>query len=465
MRFIPGIWIALALGASGQTGGSPDVSITWIGQSCFILKTGGVTVVTDPPVASVGYTLPPMTADAVTVTHNHTDHNNASAVSGTFTLVDGRPVTTRQEMAGAGTNFVLIPGFHDNQNGAARGPNTMITWTQGGMKIAHLGDFGQDSFTDAQLADLQNVDILFIAAGGFFTVTPAQAAAFVKQLRPKIAILMHYKTALGGPAQLADVAAASDPFLPVQYKPNTVTVNAASLPTLGREGAGEVWVMQPLSATVGVNTASYAAGMPVAASSIASAFGPFTGSQEVAATGYPLTRKLGETEVLVDGKPVPLFYVSSGQANFQVPKATAAGQSLLQVRVNGQVVGTGPLTVTRLAPGIFAAVNQDGRPNTGETPAHPGDVLQIFATGLGEVSPGVDDGNAASAENLSTSSSPPVVMLGSRQLRVQFCGLAPGLAGVFQVNAMIPSDVVGGNGIPLQLANGLVSNQYLVTVR
>src|SRR6266481_1144239 len=120
--------LALVTAASAQV---TDLSITWIGQSSFILKTdGGSTVVTDPPAASVGYTLPPVTADAVTITHNHSDHNNSAGLKGSFTLVDGRPTTTRQEMAAAGTTFVLIPGFHDNQNGTVRGPNTIIVWKQ-----------------------------------------------------------------------------------------------------------------------------------------------------------------------------------------------------------------------------------------------------------------------------------------------------------------------------------------------
>jgi uncharacterized protein (TIGR03437 family) len=454
--------LTLVIPAAAQTS---DLSITWIGQSCFVLKaSAGPTVVTDPPVASVGYALPALTADAVTITHNHTDHNNSAGIGGSFTLVDGRPVTTRQEMAAAGTNFVMIPGFHDNQNGALRGPNTMMVWTQAGMKIAHLGDLGQDSLTDAQLADLQNVDILFIAAGGFFTVTPTQAAAYVRQLKPRVAILMHYKTALGGPAQLAGLPDASDPFAPVTYKPNTVVINQATLPSVQRESAGEVWVMQPLSDTLAVDSASYTPGVPVAPASVSSAFGPFTGSQSVAASAYPLPRKLGATEVFVDGTAVPLYYVSPGQVNFQVPKATAAGQSLLEVHVGGQPVGKAPLTVTRTAPGIFAVLNQDGTANGANGPAHPGDVLQIYATGLGEVSPAVDDGAAASAVNLSMTSTPPSVQLGARLLRIQFSGLAPGMAGVYQVNAVIPTDVAVGTAMPLTLGNLLTSNAVPVTV-
>jgi uncharacterized protein (TIGR03437 family) len=462
MRF----WLAIALfalsiPAAAQT---PDLTITWIGQSCFVLTTsGGPTVVTDPPAASIGYPIPPIAADVVTISHNHSDHNNAAAIKSP-TLVDGRPVTTRQEMAAAGMNFVLIPGFHDNQNGAVRGPNTMITWMQAGFKIAHLGDLGQDSLTDAQLADLHNVDILFIADDGFFTVTPTQAAAYVRQLKPRIAILMHYKTALGGAAQAAALPAVADPFLPVQYQPYSATVNLATAPQPGRESAGAIWVMEPLSNMLAVDAATYLPGVPVAPGSIASAFGTFSGSQSVAASAYPLPRTLGDTQVLVDGKAVPVIFVSPTQANFQVPKATAAGQSLLEVRVGGQSVGRGPLTVVRTAPGIFGVLNQNYEPNSAASPAHPAEVLQIYCTGLGEVSPGVDDGTAASGENLSTTSSNPAVTLAGRILRIQFSGLAPGLAGVYQVNAAIPSDINTGTSLPLQLGNGLFSNVVPVAV-
>jgi uncharacterized protein (TIGR03437 family) len=441
------VLIALSLCAVAQ---GPDLSITWIGQSCFVIRTaGGPTVVADPPVASVGYTLPPLTADAVTITHNHTDHNNAAGVGGRFTLIDGRPVTARQEITAAGLTFTLIPGFHDNQNGAVRGPNTMIRWTQAGLNIAHLGDLGQDQLTDAQLADLRDLDILFIAAGGFFTVTPERAAAYVNELRPRIAILMHYKTALGGPAQLAPLPAAAAPFSPLVYKPSAVTINRSTLPA-----AAEVWVMQPASVP----------GAPVAPGSIASLFGKITGSQTTAAQSYPLPLKLGETEVLVDGKAVPLYYASPGQINLQVPAAQPAGQALAEVRVGGQVIARAPVTVIPNAPGIFAVTNQDGRLNAPATPARRGQVLHIFGTGVGAVTPAIDDGVPAPAQPLSIGLVPPNVFLGSRQLVVQFSGLAPGTAGGWQIDVLVPGDSPTGDNLPLVVVSGATSNPIPIAV-
>jgi uncharacterized protein (TIGR03437 family) len=451
------LFLATSLAAAAQT---KDLAITWIGQSCFVLSTsGGPTVVTDPPVASVGYSLPALTAEAVTVTHNHTDHNNTAAVTGGATIIDGRPVTARQQMTAGGITFTLIPGFHDNQNGAVRGPNTMVRWTQAGLNIVHLGDLGQDQLTDAQLADLQNIDVLFVPAGGFFTVTPAQAAAYVAQLKPRIAILMHYKTALGGPAQLAGLPDAAAPFAPVVYKPSSAVVNAGALPA-----HTEVWVMQPAADSVAVNSASYSAGTPVAPGSAVSVFGHYTGSQMLAAPSYPLPRKLGETEVMVNGSAVPLYYVSSGQINFQAPSGLSAGQALLEVRIGGQSVSRGVLTVVPNAPGIFLAANADFRLNSPAQPAQRGEVLHIFGTGQGAVTPAVDDGVPAPALPLSKSVATPKVSLGAQQLAVLFSGLAPGIAGLWQIDVMIPNDTPAGNALPLTVESSLMSNQITVAV-
>jgi uncharacterized protein (TIGR03437 family) len=437
-----------------------DLSITWVGQACFILKTdGSATVVTDPPVVSVGYTIPAVAADAVTVSHNHTDHNFTAGIGGSPVIIDGRPVTARQQMSAAGLTFTQIPGFHDNTNGSTRGPNTIAVWTQSGMKIAHFGDLGQEQLTDAQLADLKDLDILFIAAGGFFTVSPERAAQYVTELKPKVAILMHYKTAIGGPAQLASLPAAAAPFANVVYKPSTVVVNKSTLPS-----SAEVWVMEPRSDAAAVNGASFQPGKPVAPGSIVSVFGKFTGSQTGTAGAYPLPRKIGETEVFVDGKAAPVYFASPGQINFQLSAGTAPGQSVVEVRVGGQAVTRTTATVIPNAPGLFVAANPDGSINSAKNPAARGGAITIYGTGQGAVSPAVDDGAAAGAA-VSNSTSMPNVFLGGRQMPVQFSGLAPGFAGLWQINVPIPADAPSGTEMDLTVALGAVSNRLQVSVR
>jgi uncharacterized protein (TIGR03437 family) len=450
---------ALAVLSFPAAAQNSDLSVTWIGQACFLIQTrGGPTVLTDPPAPSIGYALPAVSPDAVTITHDHPDHNNAAGVRGAFTLVDGRPTAARQEMAAGSLKFVLIPGFHDNANGSLRGPNTMMRWTQAGLNIAHLGDLGQDQLTPAQLADLQNLDILFIPAGGFFTITPERAAAYVNELKPRVAILMHYRTALGGPAQTAGLPSAAAPFANVAYKPANMVVNRATLPA-----STEVWVMQPQSDAAAVSAAGFTPGAPAAPGSIVSLFGPFTGSATSVA-GYPLPRKLVETEAWIDGKAAPLFYVSPEQINLQVPAAQTPGQSLVEARVNGQTLARAPLTIVPNAPGLFAVANKDGRLNSAGAPARRGEIVQIFGTGQGAVFPAVDDGAPALVQPSANTYGPPNVFLENRQLTVQSSALAAGVAGVWQITAVIPADAPVGGALSLVVIQGLTSNRIAVAV-
>src|SRR6267154_5984844 len=74
------------LGARGaQAAGSPVVGrLTWFGQSCFLLETTtGTRILMDPIAKGIGYPLPaPLKVDAVTISHEHADHNNLGLVSG-----------------------------------------------------------------------------------------------------------------------------------------------------------------------------------------------------------------------------------------------------------------------------------------------------------------------------------------------------------------------------------------------
>jgi len=147
-----------------------------------------------------------------------------------------------------------------------------------------------------------------------------------------------------------------------------------------------------------------------------------------------------------------------------VPAGQAPKQLLTEVRVGGQVKSRSPLTVIPTAPGIFAVANRDGRVNTANVPAYPGEVLQIYATGQGAVIPTVDDGVAAPTQPLATSPNLPNVFLGGRQLTVLYNGLAPGFARVWQIDVMIPADAPTGPDLALTVVNGIVSNPVSVAV-
>lgn len=453
-RILVSLLFAAGLSAQG-------VRITFIGQSCFVIETGEgkPVVITDPPAASVGYALPAIEADVVTVSHNHTDHNNTAGVRGNFTIVDGRPATTRREMTAAGMNFLLLPGFHDNQNGAARGANTIIRWTQGGLSIAHLGDFGQDRLSEEQAAGLQQLDVLFVPAGGFFTIDAAAAARLIDELKPKVAILMHYRTAFGGPTQLSLLPATTAPFPNIRYKPARVSLTRQTLPA-----GTEVWVMQPRSDAVAVNTAGYTPGAPLAPGSWASLFGQFPGVTAAEANEVPLPRRLGAAEVLVGGVAAPLYYVSPTQINFQVPVRQAAGQPLVEVRVNGQSVARAPLTVAPRAPALFGIANQDGKLNGPSTPARRGEIIQIFGAGQGVTTPEVMEGDPSPGSPFAVTGEAPQVYIQGRSAPVVFHGLTPGAVGLWQVNARVPEDAPLDPGVPVVVLLGLASNELPLAI-
>jgi len=164
------------------------MEIAWYGHACFRLRDKGATVVTDPYDQSIGYTLPKIHADIVTVSHNHADHNCVSGIKGAPKVVDGPG-----EYEIKGVFITGIATFHDRKKGAQRGRNTVFLLEFNGLTICHLGDLGHVP-TQAQVEALSDVDVLLIPVGGVSTIGAPQAAEVISLLEPKIVIPMHYKT-------------------------------------------------------------------------------------------------------------------------------------------------------------------------------------------------------------------------------------------------------------------------------
>jgi L-ascorbate metabolism protein UlaG (beta-lactamase superfamily) len=169
---------------------SQAVRVSWLGHSMFLLEDGaGHRLVTDPFNDYVGYTLPDITADIVLVSHDHADHSNIA-------MVKGDPVVVRDPSPREveGVRISGLPTYHDAKGGVERGPNIAYRWEMQGLIFVHLGDLGHH--LDAGSApDLAGAHVLFIPAGGFFTLEPDQAIEVVKALSPRIAIPMHFRNA------------------------------------------------------------------------------------------------------------------------------------------------------------------------------------------------------------------------------------------------------------------------------
>jgi uncharacterized protein (TIGR03437 family) len=236
-----------------------------------------------------------------------------------------------------------------------------------------------------------------------------------------------------------------------------------------------------------LNAASYQAG-GAAPGSIVSVFGVNFASSSTAFTSLPLPPMLDGASIAVSAPDAgfsgsaPLFFVSAGQANLQIPweAQTFATASLTPVlhSVKGMPVD---LPIRMFAPGIFT-MDQSGHGQgavtdaltgqlaapagqyPGSQPVKRGGYISLYCTGMGPVDNPPADGAAAPASPLANTLVQPVVWIGGMQGRVTFSGLAPGFVGLNQVNVQIPDNAPTGNAVPLSIADGGSGVSNTVTI-
>ncbi len=224
-----------------------------------------------------------------------------------------------------------------------------------------------------------------------------------------------------------------------------------------------------------VGGAAYAAGLPVTPGSIASIFGTRLCTQTVSASGS-LTTTLGGTQVLINGVAAPLFYVSPTQINFQMPfEATgspvgvvvvSAGNSSPSVAVATNQAVPGIFTANGGGTGQAAALNSNNSANSASNPAAAGSIIQLYATGLGNVFPLVATGAPGnSAEPLNRTVVTPIVNINGVSAIIQYSGLAPGFVGLYQLNVVIPPGTPSGSATVQVIEPGSPSNTVTIAVK
>jgi uncharacterized protein (TIGR03437 family) len=223
------------------------------------------------------------------------------------------------------------------------------------------------------------------------------------------------------------------------------------------------------------------AGMPVANSasgdvgelapgSLATIYGSGLATSTAAASGFPIPLSLGGASVTVGGIAAPILYASPGQLNIQIPFEVPPGNAAVSVSVGGNVVESGSFNILSAAPGVFAsaggaaAVNADGSINSFGNPAPAGSAISLYVTGLGAVSPSAPTGQAAVYAPLSWTTSPVTATIGTASATVAFEGLAPGFAGLYQLNIVVPPMAPGQYAVKIA-ENGNVSNVATIAVQ
>lgn len=173
--------------------------IRWYGQAFFLLTSSAGTRIAVDPFGAIGFPMPAdVQADAVTISHEHQDHNNAGLVKGSPEvvrgLVEGGKDWNRIDQKVKGVRLYTLASFHDGEQGARRGRNAIFVFEVDGLRLAHLGDLGT-LLSPEQLQQMGPIDVLFIPVGdGPFTIGPEEATKVMEQVRPRVTIPMHYKT-------------------------------------------------------------------------------------------------------------------------------------------------------------------------------------------------------------------------------------------------------------------------------
>lgn len=161
------------------------MKIRYLGHSCFELAFSGVRIVTDP-YDGIGIRLPRISADAVTVSHGHFDHNFVQGVDAPLVL------EREGEYSVGGVRITARSCFHDEVKGAKRGKNLIFRYSAEGITVCHLGDLGE-RLSPALLEEIAPADILLIPVGGTYTIDAAAAKEYAEAVAPALLIPMHYK--------------------------------------------------------------------------------------------------------------------------------------------------------------------------------------------------------------------------------------------------------------------------------
>jgi uncharacterized protein (TIGR03437 family) len=219
------------------------------------------------------------------------------------------------------------------------------------------------------------------------------------------------------------------------------------------------------------NGASFSDGLT--RGSVASIFGANLAPDgpPAAAAFVPLPTSLNGVIVTVDSFPAPLWYVSSGQINFQMPwDAALAGTSSIQIYNGLGVSDAVSVTLSPYAPGVFqyspaagdtegVITHKDYSLVTAANPAVPGDQIVVWMTGFGDVTVVPDTGFGSPLD--ATVTTLPTASLAGTDVTVTYAGLTYGAIGLTQVQVQLPGTLPAGNPLSLQITAGGSSSQVV----
>ncbi len=268
-----------------------------------------------------------------------------------------------------------------------------------------------------------------------------------------------------------------------------VTLNAAAsglAPAAAKlyGGIGPNQTPPPVVAPNGtLNNLNPVVGAALSPGTIAQVYGSGLGSTPVSTGNAPLPVNFNETFALIGSAKAPLYFLSSGQINLQIPfEVTATEQLPIVLSVNNALTLPQMLAIVPTTPGVLS---MDDGPNssspqngahiiaqhssdyslvTSTNPAKPGEYLIIYLVGMGATNPPVASGAASPSLPPAAVTSQPTVTVGSQPATVEFAGLTPGFVGLYQINFQVPAGAASGSLQVDVSQNGVAANSTLLPV-
>lgn len=189
-------------------------------------------------------------------------------------------------------------------------------------------------------------------------------------------------------------------------------------------------------------------------------------SNDTTGASLPLPTELAGGSIRINGLLAPVVFASPGQMNVQLPWETLAGSATLTAAFKGVASNSITANIGAYSPGIFVTVYPDGTPVDSKKPAGAGDVLIVYANGLGPVSPSVATGKQSPGDTLARTTQIPTVTIGGVNAIVDFSGLTPVLVALYQINVRVPAGVTPGTATKVVVQiGGLSTPPKTITTR
>jgi uncharacterized protein (TIGR03437 family) len=211
-------------------------------------------------------------------------------------------------------------------------------------------------------------------------------------------------------------------------------------------------------------------GAALAPGTIVEIFGQNLASTTATSNTVPLLNTMNGSSVIIDGIEAPLYYVSPGQIDAQIPFELQSGQQYqVIVLTNGALTTPQPIQLSAATPGLAAspdgtliAQHADGTLVTAASPAMGGEYLVAYLAGLGDTTVPVTSGAASPSSPLAMPTNTLTLTINGAQSPIYFAGLTPGLVGLYQMNFQVPAGLPTGSIAIVVSQNGQPSNQTIL---